>query len=901
MNRLSTLILIGFAGLLASCGSSVSSSTQPKSNQVYSMVVTPTQFTLDAGTYASISAMVYLSTDNKPGKLVSDCTVANACIKLSSSDPGVTINSGNGDIEVCAGQWANGGLNCVPTSPLPAGYVTITAYNASHNVSGTTLVSVHKYPASITQSAPVGTGPGQYPPVTYCVSQNNSVQYTAAAVDTSGNPIPSCSVPIITPYSFALTSISVSSGVVTAKFSYTGTAPPLLVAGNVVTISGVTPSSYNGSFPLTSAVIDTSAMTITVEMKNSSASGIASVVGGIVGEITFSISSLAPGCVYNTDYTWTSSNKNVALVSATGNVTAVNPGVAIISANLNGTTPTLAFVTCPPTSIALSTSVYTGTTPIKPFSTADLDPPHALNKDSYEYVTATLTDTNGVTLHITPLTYITSDPLLGSFTPFLPLTTTLEALSPGRFTMMASCETPTCNPTDQGNNISTPAGVLVNSSQALGFGYPVYSNVIGVTVQGSAISRVLVTNSDQAPTARHDLMVYDSDSMTLIAVGALPTLPNSLVVAPNGATAYLGSNDISQGLMVVELNTSYNPLTPGTYPICEGSTCTSTQYVTGKVLGVSPDSRYVLVSDVANSLVFLIDTTGTKQAEEYPIPNITSVVFAPDGSNIWIGGASGVYEFQANTFVPISNFTSADAGLSTNVTSLAWTPDGQSYFASGDQLVNYSTCNDQKPQTVPGNPTSTVPQGLSTTALSGVPHLLGLDGTTWFDYPVTSTSQIPIQTGLGAPPLPPAGAKGNVCLSTVTVSTPVQVASTLPCTAQQITFSPTLEREFVTGVNPACATPDSFIHGYQVGNPTEFTLTAAKPIVPLSGGVLNDGRYLYVGSNDSTNGAVLHRFDLSTGTEDTSFCIDVEDSTPPDCSNVPAKYQLVPSFVAVVP
>src|ERR1019366_6577671 len=133
MNRLSTLILIGFAGLLASCGSSVSSSTQPKPNKVYSMVVTPTQFTLDAGSYALIVATVDLSTDNKPGKPVTPpCLSSQGCIKFSSSDGRVTVDQGTG--EVCAGVWDASYTTCTPTPTLPAGYVTITAYNASHNV-----------------------------------------------------------------------------------------------------------------------------------------------------------------------------------------------------------------------------------------------------------------------------------------------------------------------------------------------------------------------------------------------------------------------------------------------------------------------------------------------------------------------------------------------------------------------------------------------------------------------------------------------------------------------------------------------------------------------------------------------------------------------------------------------
>ena len=151
----------------------------------------------------------------------------------------------------------------------------------------------------------------------------------------------------------------------------------------------------------------------------------------------------------------------------------------------------------------------------------------------------------------------------------------------------------------------------------------------------------------------------------------------------------------SGGLIVVNLST-YQP-TLRAFPIVGGL---STDVITGTVLGVSPDSRYVVVSDVANSLVFFIDTTGTKVAQRFNIPNITSVTFAPDDSNFWIGGASGVYEYQADTFVPISDINSADAGLSTNVNSLAWTPDGQSFFASGGQLINYSTCNDKETQPI---------------------------------------------------------------------------------------------------------------------------------------------------------------------------------------------------------
>ncbi len=68
-----------------------------------------------------------------------------------------------------------------------------------------------------------------------------------------------------------------------------------------------------------------------------------------------------------------------------------------------------------------------------------------------------------------------------------------------------------------------------------------------------------------------------------------------------------------------------------------------------------------------------------------------------------------------------------------------------------------------------------------------------------------------------------------------------------------------------------------------------FATLNSTPIIPLSGGVLNDGRYLFIGSFDTTNGAVLHRFDLAAGT------------ATPGAEDASASVALVPSFVAVVP
>jgi hypothetical protein len=781
-------MIIGLAGLMASCGSSVSSSTQPPTNDVYSLAVSPDRFTLNAGDWSSISAIVEVSNQNSAPRAVTPAPT----VQFFSSDPRVSISPIG---EVCAGQWDGEYLTCKPTSTLPTGYVTITATNASHNVSGTTQLSVHQRTASISLSSDwaiscpssdsnckAGTTVQRN-----CILQNEQVQYVAAPI---------------------------SSG------------------------------------------------------------------GGAVGN------------VFANDYAWSVGDSNVASVSSFGYVIAHNPGVTNVYATLNGTISTpLTFVTCPPSAILLQTTPYTGGNPGSKFTSSDLTVP----KGTQEYVAATLAASDGVNtapLKTAPLSFVTSDLLTGSIAPTIPLTSTLTANTAGRLTMMAACEPSTCN--NSVRDFTLPSGQY-ETGKGAGFGYPIYSNVIGVTVTGVTGSTVLVTGTTFADgTPAHRLQAYDSESLAITHTVVVPNTPNSLVVAPNGANAYIGdacpalSN--CDGLVVVNLSSFGSSIK--NYPVVGGL---STDVVTGKVLGVSPDSRYVLLSDVPNNLVFLIDTTGTKAAARYTIPGIRTVAFTPDGSNIWIGGDSGVYFFNADAFVP------TPTNNSTGLKALAWTPDGQSYFASGDQLINYSTC-DNEYQTSPifkslsGNPIN-----LAATALSGVPRVSGLSvsDSFWYDYPVTTSAQV--ATG---------NTEGNVCLSSVTVNTPFKTSSTLQCTAQQVIFSPRLEEEFVTGVDPSCKTGESEIHGYDVPGHQEITLSTTSPtstIVPLSGDVLNDGRKLYVGSYDATNGALLRRFDLTSRTEDFVTTCTITLTGTETCPaadivvNVPAPVDLIPSFVAVVP
>jgi len=798
MNRLSTLVVIGLAGLLAACGSSVTSSTQAPTNATYSLNVQPNRLTLNVGDIAGISAVVDQSTLNSAPKAVTPPPT----IKFYSSDSRVSVSPSG---SICAGQWDLKYELCSPSLSLPNSPVVITAYDNQQNVSGSTQVFVHPRAADITLSA------SGYPTANNCVSQNQSVLYTAQAFDSGGNLIPNCAV------------------------------------SNVA------------------------------------------------------------GCVNALDYTWTTADPTVAGAGLYGGMVARNPGVTSIYAKLNGTVSVpLAFATCPPAALVLESSAYNKGAAAPPYSTADMDstaPDCAttqsciLQKGSPVYLTAKsldingnpmqLVDINGNPLDTLSLDFLSSSLLTGSFISVNAFTSRFTANTSGRTILSTSCTPPGCNPSI--SDFVAPTGTLV-TAKSLGYGYPLYSNVIGASVAGSSSSTVLVTGTTFADgvTPVHRLLTYDTESLALTHTIELANLPNSLVVAPNGQYAYVGS---SEGLVVVNLSSYSSAIL--TYPIVGDPI--NTDQITGTVLGVSPDSRYVLISDIPNGLVFLVDTTGSKNATRYPIPNIRAVTFATDLFDFWIGGDNGVYVYQGDTFVK------TQTNISSNVTSLAWAADGQSYFASGSQLTNYSTCDDQNPQNLGAGPVN-----LASTAINGSPRIVGLAGSAWLDYSVTSSSQ-------ASNPKP----VGNVCLSTVAVSNPPHSApSTLNCTAQQFAFSPRLEQEFVTGEDSACATPETAIHGYDLGSKAEITLGLSTtststftpvPIVPLSGGILNDGRKLYVGTNDSKNGALLRRFDLASGAEEVVTQELLNQSGQPTTNPptfvtvIPASVPLIPSYVAVVP
>ena len=401
MNRLSTLVVIGLAGLLAGCGSSVTSSTQAPTNVTYSVNVQPERLTLNVGDFSGISAVVDVQTLNSTPKPLTPVPT----IKFYSSDSRVSVSPSG---SICAGQWDLKYELCSPSSSLPINPVTITAYDNQQNVSGSAQVFVHPRAANISLTAP------SYPTANNCVSQNQSVTYLAQAFDSGGNLIPNCAV------------------------------------SNVA------------------------------------------------------------GCVNSLDYTWSTADPTVAGAGLYGGMVARNPGVTSVYAKLNGTISVpLAFATCPPAAIVLETSAYNKGAAAPPYSTADMDSTAAdcatngsciLQKGSTKYLTAKsldingnpmqLVDLNGNPLNTLSLDFLSSSLLTGSFVNLDAFTSRFTANTSGRTILSTSCTPPGCNPSI--SDFVAPTGTLV-SAKSLGYGYPLYSDVIGATVAGTSSSTVLVT------------------------------------------------------------------------------------------------------------------------------------------------------------------------------------------------------------------------------------------------------------------------------------------------------------------------------------------------------------------------------------------------------------------------
>ncbi|HEY1936361.1 MAG TPA: Ig-like domain-containing protein [Candidatus Angelobacter sp.] len=364
------------------------------------------------------------------------------------------------------------------------------------------------------------------------------------------------------------------------------------------------------------------------------------------------------------NFTWSSSQTVAAVVDANGLATAHAPGITAVSAGVGGTTsPAVTLKSCMPVLIVLHIN---GDPAGVPTETA------TMNVTDTKTVQADMVDELGAVTPNAPVTILSNNNLVASVTGTL-----LTAESPGGAGLQAVCAPPTC-------------GVGVNT--------PIYSNLFGVTVNGTSpnTTTVYATSSFLPSTGGNQMLPIDTSKTPPVAGTSiqLPGVPNSMVFDRTGAHAYLGT---AGGLVALDPTTNTVSLV-SPVPI-------------GKVLAVSGDGTQVLVSNAANDPVagtpinpfpsqqrlWLFNQTAST-ITTFVVPGATAATFDDDGFRAYIVASNGnVYVFSPLLTLQTLNI----GGSSTSATTLASGPFV--YVANSAGLVPIATCNNLQQPAVPTN------------------------------------------------------------------------------------------------------------------------------------------------------------------------------------------------------
>jgi hypothetical protein len=563
---------------------------------------------------------------------------------------------------------------------------------------------------------------------------------------------------------------------------------------------------------------------------------------------------------------WTVSNSNVASVDTNGLATANAPGLTGVIASVGTVaSPATNFKSCLPVSIVLHLNGDAAGSPTESQSLA---------AQGTSTIEADMTDENGVTTNTAPVSILSNNSIVGSVSG-----TTLTANTPGGAGLMATCIPPTCG---------------------VGLNIPIYSNVFGLTVTGTSPNTTFIytTSSFQAPGSA-TILPIDS-SKTPPAAGTainLPGTPNSLVFAPNGAKAYLGT---TAGLAALDTT-----VTPNTVTLLDPTV--------GKVLAVSPDSTTLIVSNAATdpstgqpiepagpNQRLMIFNVGNNTVQRFVLPGAVAAAFTGDGFKAFIAadcshnttpvtpcpglsaGANG-YVFSPSLSLQTIN-VSSPGGSNIDVAALASGPFG--YYANGaspstTDIVPVGTCNNT-PQ--PSLHSLTTP-AINSTNIQMV------------KAPKNANLIVAVDS-----PAPPAAVPAGIDIVTATVGSLTPPITTANC-APPMTYSNQFidfgqgaftAHQLVVPTNGTGGSNGSHILVLPAGMPnvlvatpggsgTVIPLKGSGATEPLSGGLTLDGNTAWVGVAGSNT---VDQLTLTSSTDSlqiaTSFKKSDGTAAPPD-------------------
>jgi hypothetical protein len=449
-------------------------------------------------------------------------------------------------------------------------------------------------------------------------------------------------------------------------------------------------------------------------------------------------------------------------------------------------------------------------------------------------ITPTVVDTAGNTITGLSLTYSSSVPGVATVSTGGNVTTP----SAGGAGVTASCTPPTCNigtnPLQPVYSSNVIGGLVTRSSGTTAPSGTVWVSSTGCLGQSGCRSTILSINTP-ANTPNSQVV--------------LSSVPNSLVFAPTGGSAYLGTNSSlfnTVGLMVVN---------PGASPPSL-NTFTS---VTGKILAISSDGTKVVLSDTTDTpnLVYVVNvgTSGSISSTSLQIAGATAASFSPDGLKAYILAGNALYVESSLVplhIIPVSGSPSAVSFLAQG---------GFAYVAgeTANTVTARRTCDDGI-----ATDSSSSPQVVST---MGTPSFLQTlpDATRALGVTSPGISLIPVTLSAGSsnlcsptPPVISNGAatftnlgQGNFVPTQLLVNTQGSVAYVLSSNLPSILV-------------------------FDIGSQSTSAIALAGNAMPEAASLSLDGTTLYVGASDGT----LHVVDTGSATDITqisfpkSLCLD---------------------------
>jgi trimeric autotransporter adhesin len=518
-------------------------------------------------------------------------------------------------------------------------------------------------------------------------------------------------------------------------------------------------------------------------------------------------------------FTWSAVTPQVVSLDSTKVGLAINqveakalaPGVSQISASVSGTNSLpFEFIACPVQSISL---VVTNNN-LESF---------VVTTGGSASIAPTVLDSLGNKIAGANLTYCSSQPgtaMVGSSNCSLSTAATVSAATtqPGAATIIASCTPPSCN---------------IGFSPSL----PIYpSNVVtGLVTRnstGTAPTGTVYVSSTGCGTIQGCISTIVPVSFPANTVGgqiALPATPNSLVFAPNGGKAYLGTDFGQQGthgLMVLNIT--------GAAPVQQFPS------VTGRVLAVSPNGNKVIVSDrnLAPNQVFVFDSTSNTSAT-FQITGATAADFSPDGLKAYIVGSAGgscPASFPACLYVYSTLDTLQTIPLDAPVNDLSFLSEGAfAYLAGGSSnaVTVRTTCTNQLADTID---TAAAPVFIKT--LPNATQVLALNPP---NLDIINVMAAPV----GCPPT-----------VTHTTQPPVNFGQGNFVPAQFI-VSPDGSKAYVI------SSTLSSILVFDIAAQTSSAIQLAGDATPLSASLTPEGSLLYVGTRDG----LVHVLDTVAGSD----------------------------------